>query len=50
MTSGMAGKPEGTQRRRNGRRPKWLLVLVAVFALYLAFRLVEGIVWLVGQL
>jgi hypothetical protein len=46
----MDGKPEGTQRRRVGRRPRWLLPLVAVFAAYLAFRLVQGAVWLVGLL
>jgi hypothetical protein len=46
----MDGVPEGTQRGRHGRRPRWLLVLLAVFAVYLAFRLVQGIVWLVGLL
>jgi hypothetical protein len=45
----MQGKPEGTEHRGGGRRPKWLVVLVLVFAAYLAFRLVQGIVWLIGQ-
>lgn len=46
----MDGMPEGTQQRRSGRRPWWLVLLVLTFAAYLAFRLVQGAVWLVGQL
>lgn len=46
----MDGKPEGTQQRRRGRRPLWLVVLVVTFAGYLAFRLVQGLIWLVGLL
>lgn len=46
----MQGKPEGTQRRTGGRRPRWLIALVVIFAVYLAFRLVQGVVWLVGLL
>ncbi len=46
----MDGKPEGTQQRGGGKRPRWLLPLVVVFAAYLAFRLVQGAVWLVGLL
>jgi hypothetical protein len=46
----MEGKPEGTQQSRRGRRPWWLVTLVVVFAGYLAFRLVQGLIWLVGQL
>ena len=48
--SGMDGKPEGTEQGRRGRRPWWLLALVVIFAGYLAFRLVQGLIWLVGQL
>ncbi len=46
----MEGKPEGTQQRRGGRRPWWLVVVVVIFAGYLAFRLVQGLVWLAGLL
>jgi hypothetical protein len=46
----MDGKPEGTQRRRGDRRPWWLVLLVVTFAAYLAFRLVQGVAWLVGLL
>ena len=46
----MEGKPEGTQQRRGGRRPWWLVVLIVIFAGYLAFRLVQGLVWLAGLL
>ncbi len=44
----MEGDPEGTADK--GRRaPVWMLAIVAVFALYLGFRLVEGVVWFVGK-
>jgi hypothetical protein len=46
----MDGMPEGTQQRRGGRRPWRLVVLVVTFAGYLAFRLLQGAVWLVGLL
>lgn len=46
----MEGEPEGTQQRRRSRRPWWLLTLVVTFAGYLAFRLVQGVMWLMGQL
>lgn len=46
----MEGQPEGTSRRRGGRRPWWLIVLVVVFGGYLAFRTVQGIVWLIGRI
>ncbi len=46
----MEGKPEGTEQRRRGRRPWWLVAVVVIFAGYLAFRLVQGLIWLGGQL
>lgn len=46
----MEGQPEGTSRTRGGRRPWWLIVLVVVFGGYLAFRTVQGIVWLIGRI
>ncbi len=46
----MEGQPEGTgQTRGGGRRPWWLLTLIVVFGGYLAFRLVQGVVWLVHR-
>lgn len=42
----MDGRPEGTEQSRRGRRPWWLVTLVVVFGGYLAFRLVQGVVWL----
>lgn len=47
----MEGRPEGTARRRiGGSRPRWLVLVVLAFAIYLSIRLVEGVVWLVGLL
>jgi hypothetical protein len=46
----MDGRPEGTEQRRSGRRPWWLVLLVVTFAAYLGFRLVQGLVWLFGLL
>jgi hypothetical protein len=46
----MDGAPEGTQPDQGGPRPRWLVVIALVFAVYLAFRLVEGVVWVGGQL
>ncbi|MGK2316314.1 hypothetical protein ACSJLP_02320 [Gordonia rhizosphera NBRC 16068] len=45
----MEGQPEGTTQTRSRRRPAWwLLTLIVVFGGYLAFRLVQGIVLLIG--
>lgn len=44
----MDGRPEGTQPRRGSRRPRWLMLLVLVFAVYLSIRLIQGVVWLIG--
>ena len=48
----MEGQPEGTSRARGGggRRPWWMLTLIVVFGGYLAFRTVQGIVWLIGRM
>ncbi|MEZ5096848.1 MAG: hypothetical protein R2731_12455 [Nocardioides sp.] len=45
----MEGEPEGTADKVE-RPPTWLLAVMVVFALYLGFRLVEGIAWIVGKL
>ena len=45
----MDGEPEGTTVRR-GRVHLGVLALAVVFALYLGFRLVEAVVWIVGKL
>ena len=44
----MDGEPEGTQDRSD-RAPTWVLALAVIFVLYLGFRLVEGVVWIVGK-
>jgi hypothetical protein len=44
------GTPEGTNRTDIRPRPRWLVAVVVVFGGYLAFRVVEGAVWLLGQL
>jgi hypothetical protein len=45
----MDGTPEGTGPATGRRsRPRWLVLLVLAFAVYLSIRLVEGIVWLIG--
>jgi hypothetical protein len=46
----MQDTPEGTGR--GGRRlPRvWLVLLAAVFVVYLGLRLVQGVVWLVQHL
>jgi hypothetical protein len=46
----MEGQPEGTAEVRRGRRPWWMLTLIVVFGGYLAFRLVQGVVWLIHQI
>jgi hypothetical protein len=46
----MEGQPEGTAEVRRGRRPWWMLTLIVVFGGYLAFRLVQGAVWLIHQI
>jgi hypothetical protein len=44
----MNGEPEGTQAR--GRpRLRWTIVVVAIFAAYLGFRLIQGVIWLIGR-
>lgn len=45
----MDGDPEGTMDKV-ARPPTWLLAVTVVFALYLGFRLVEGVAWIVGKL
>ena len=42
----MDGQPEGTTARRRRISP-WWTVTIAVFAVYLLFRLGQGVVWLV---
>jgi hypothetical protein len=45
----MDGQPEGTTDR--GRRASpWVLAIALVLAVYLGFRLVEGVVWILGKL
>ncbi|MDN5856759.1 MAG: hypothetical protein L0K86_28775 [Actinomycetia bacterium] len=46
----MDGRPEGTQPGTGRSRPRWLVLLVLAFAVYLSVRLVEGVVWLIGLL
>ncbi len=46
----MDGQPEGTGKTRGGRRPWWMLTLIVVFGGYLAFRLVQGLVWLIHRI
>jgi hypothetical protein len=46
----MEGQPEGTSEQQRGRRPWWMLTLIVVFGGYLAFRLVQGVVWLIHQI
>ncbi|MDN5853286.1 MAG: hypothetical protein L0K86_10645 [Actinomycetia bacterium] len=49
----MDGPPEGTARPRGLRwrgRPVWLVVAVGALVVYLAFRMVEGVVWVIGLL
>jgi hypothetical protein len=44
----MDGRPEGTEVVQR-RRPAWLGIVVLLFALYLGYRLLEGVVWLIGR-
>ncbi len=45
----MEGSPEGTTQRPVRRSRAWL-VFGIVFALYLIFRMVQGVLWLAGHL
>jgi hypothetical protein len=45
----MDGEPEGTGAART-RPPRWMIPLAVIFAIYLVFRLVEGVMWLTGRL
>jgi len=49
MGSLMDGLPEGTKRRSIRLSRGWL-VLAVVFALYLLFRLAQGVLWLVRHM
>jgi hypothetical protein len=44
----MDGEPEGTQAHGRSRL-RWTVVVVAVFAAYLGFRLIQGAIWLIGR-
>ncbi len=49
----MEGNPEGTGRprpRMSRRNTLLLATAVAVIAVYLVFRLVQGVLWLTGHL
>jgi hypothetical protein len=45
----MQAVPEGTDQPTGARRPRWLVVVGVLFLLYLGFRLVEGVIWLIGR-
>lgn len=45
----MDGLPEGTEHA--GRRvPRVVLLITVVFVGYLAFRLIQGVIWLAGHI
>lgn len=50
----MEGMPEGTPdnagRRRRGVKGPLILTVGVIFAVYLIFRLVQGVLWLTGHL
>jgi hypothetical protein len=45
----MDGEPEGTQAPAR-RRPVGSIIVIAVFAAYLGFRLVQGAIWMIGRI
>jgi hypothetical protein len=49
-TCGKFVDPEGGRARALKRIPWHLKLLLGVFALYLGYRVVQGIDWLIGQL
>jgi hypothetical protein len=49
-TCGAAVDPEGGRGRRLKRLPWHVKLVLGVLAVYLAFRVVQGIVWLSGQI
>jgi hypothetical protein len=44
------GAPEGTGPGEGRPRPRWLVLLVVAFAVYLSIRLVQVLVWVVQAL
>jgi hypothetical protein len=47
----MEGTPEGVDRvKRRGFKGPVILVIGVIFAVYLIFRLVQGVLWLTGHL
>lgn len=45
----LTGRETGTARKPATRPPVTLVLLAVAFAIYLGWRIVQGIVWLVGR-